>query len=84
MCDPNRKKHKGENAYTYYISPKLFWEYTGVLLDGQEEGRRISNWKTDLTAAAVAAVLYLSIPGELSRVQSMIYIALYYALPRLR
>ena len=38
----------------------------------------MSNWKADLIAAAVAAVLYLSIPGDLSRVQSVIYIALYF------
>ena len=35
---PTGKDKKGRDTYTYYISPKLFWEYTGVLLDGQEEG----------------------------------------------
>ena len=40
------------------------------------------NWKTDLIAAAVATVLYLSIPGDLSRMQSVIYIALYYAIAK--
>lgn len=48
----------------------------------RKKGRRMSNWKADLIAAAVTAVLYLSIPGDLSRVQSMIYIALYYAIAK--
>lgn len=47
-----------------------------------KEAEQMSNWKTDLIAAAVAGALYLSIPGELSRVQSMIYIALYYAIAK--
>lgn len=38
----------------------------------------MSNWKTDLTAAVMAAVLYLNIPGDLSRMQSVIYLALYF------
>lgn len=42
----------------------------------------MSNWKTDLIAAVVAAVLYLSIPGDLSRMQSAIYIALYFGIAK--
>ena len=28
----------GRETYTYYISPKLFWEYTGALVEGVDEG----------------------------------------------
>lgn len=48
----------------------------------RKKGRRMSNWKADLIAAAVTAVLYLSIPGDLSRGQSMIYIALYFGIAK--
>ena len=44
--------------------------------------KQMSNWKTDLIAAVVAAVLYLSIPGDLSRMQSAIYIALYFGIAK--
>ena len=40
------------------------------------------NWKTDLIAAAVATVLYLSIPVNLSRMQSVIYLALYFGIAK--
>lgn len=43
----------------------------------------MSNWKTDLIPAVVAAwVLYLSIPVDLSRMQSAIYIALYFGIAK--
>lgn len=29
---------KGKQKFTYYVSPKLLWEYTGVVIAGQEEG----------------------------------------------
>lgn len=29
---------KGKQKFTYYVSPKLLWEYTGVIVEGQEEG----------------------------------------------
>lgn len=35
---PTGRDKKGRDTYTYYISPKLFWEYTGVLIEGQDEG----------------------------------------------
>lgn len=38
----------------------------------------MSNWKTDLISAVITAALYMSIPGSLSRMQSVIYIALYF------
>lgn len=44
--------------------------------------RRMSNWKTDLISATVTAALYMSIPGDLTRAQSFIYIALYYGIVR--
>lgn len=49
-----------------------------VRKEGVEKEYERSSWKADLIAAAVAAVLYLSIPGDLSRMQSVIYIALYF------
>lgn len=42
----------------------------------------MSNWKTDLISAVITAALYMSIPGSLSRMQSFIYIALYYSIVR--
>ena len=44
----------------------------------RKKERQMSNWKTDLIATAITAVLYMSIPGSLSRMQSVIYIALYF------
>lgn len=38
----------------------------------------MSNQKTDLIATAITAALYMNIPGDLTRVQSMIYISLYF------
>lgn len=37
---------------------------------------------SDLIAAAVSAVLYLSIPGDLSRMQSVLYMALYFGISK--
>lgn len=30
-------KKDGANQYDYYISPKLFWEYTGYVYTGKDE-----------------------------------------------
>ena len=31
-------KKEGKSQYDYYISPKLFWEYTGYVYRGTENG----------------------------------------------
>ncbi len=30
-------KKEGSNQYDYYISPKLFWEYTGYIYQGNQD-----------------------------------------------
>ena len=32
-------KKKGSSQYDYYISPKLFWEYTGYVYKDESDGK---------------------------------------------
>lgn len=53
-----------------------------VRKEGIEKEYERSSWKADLIATAIAAVLYLSIPVDLSRIQSVIYIAMYFGIAK--
>lgn len=33
-------KKEGSSQYDYYISPKLFWEYTGYVYNEESNGRK--------------------------------------------